>query len=85
MKLLIQLVFLFTSTILASTLTDLQSKLPQCSLECLVSGAAEHGCSAQDMTCMCTKIEPMIKTVSPCLVKAGCHLEDITGTFPSSS
>ncbi|CAM1501011.1 Fc.00g101730.m01.CDS01 [Cosmosporella sp. VM-42] len=75
--------FLTTALLLTTTLAsiaDLQAQLPKCSLDCLAKGAAEHGCRAQDIACQCSKMEAMIKTVSPCLVKAGCELQDITNT-----
>lgn len=65
----------------AFDLASLQKLLPECSLLCLADGVAKHNCSLVDFECQCNKIEPIIKTVAPCLVRAGCDLQNITSTF----
>ncbi|PHH85004.1 hypothetical protein CDD83_1045 [Cordyceps sp. RAO-2017] len=64
----------------AADLAALQKALPACSLVCLVQGVAEHGCAVADFACQCARLEPIIRTVAPCLVRAGCSLENITAT-----
>lgn len=60
---------------------SLRDRLPRCSLLCLADGVTRHNCSLADVECQCDKIEPIIKTVAPCLVQAGCDLQNITGEF----
>lgn len=63
----------------AADLATLQKTLPACSLGCLADGAAVHGCGLAQFTCQCARLEPIIRTVAPCLVKMGCSLENMTG------
>lgn len=63
----------------AIDLATLQRSLPACSLECLAKGVAVHGCGLAQFTCQCARLEPIIRTVAPCLVKMGCSLENMTG------
>lgn len=72
---------LFTTVTTAFDLASLQKLLPECSLLCLADGVMKHNCTLDDFECQCNNIEPIIKTVSPCLVKAGCTLQNITSTF----
>jgi hypothetical protein len=58
----------------------LQQQLPACSIECIEDGAAQHDCTVADLACQCKNMEPIIKTVSPCLVHDGCGLEEIART-----
>lgn len=69
---------LFALAVSAIDLLELQKKLPPCSLPCLIQGVSDNGCSIDDFACQCSKLEKIIKTVAPCLVKAGCGLENIT-------
>lgn len=55
-------------------LVALQKQLPAC-----VQGVTAHGCAITDFACQCSRLETLIKAVAPCLMKAGCRLEDITG------
>ncbi|KAF4511835.1 hypothetical protein G6O67_001043 [Ophiocordyceps sinensis] len=64
----------------AIDLATLQRSLPACSLECLAKGVAVHGCGLAQFTCQCARLEPIIRTVAPCLVKMGCSLENMTDT-----
>ena len=68
----------FVAAATAISLADLESQLPSCALLCLAQGVTAHNCQIDDFVCQCTRIEPIIKTVSPCLAKAGCSLENIT-------
>lgn len=72
------------ASVACSEISELQAKLPECSIQCLAEGAATHDCGVTDLECQCSKQEAITKTVSPCFVKAGCDLEDITGMFSSS-
>lgn len=81
------LVFLFAAlTACASSTTNITSlldNLPSCSVNCIVNGVAQDGCTITDLRCGCSKINELTKTVSPCLAKAGCTLEDMTRMLPS--
>lgn len=59
-------------------ITSLVGKLPPCSLECIINGVTQDGCSIDDLACGCSKINELTKTVSPCLAKAGCSLDEMT-------
>ncbi|UNI20873.1 hypothetical protein JDV02_006922 [Purpureocillium takamizusanense] len=81
MRLLVALLVpFFALAVSAISLLDLQKKLPPCSLVCLAQGVSDNHCSLDDFACQCSKLEKIIKTVAPCLVKAGCGLENITAT-----
>ncbi|KAJ6440253.1 CFEM domain-containing protein [Purpureocillium lavendulum] len=81
MRVLVALfVSLFALAASAIDLLELQKKLPECSIVCLAQGVANNSCSLDDFACQCHKLERIIKTVAPCLVKAGCDLENITST-----
>ncbi|KAH7011499.1 hypothetical protein EDB80DRAFT_837410 [Ilyonectria destructans] len=84
-------VLLFTATTLLATaaatnatdlaaLAQFQASLPKCAVKCLAIGAKEHGCETTDVECQCSQLESIIKTTSPCLVKAGCDLDEISDT-----
>lgn len=60
--------------------TDLLGKLPKCSLECVLKGATSQGCEITDLSCQCSHLEALSRTVAPCLVHAGCSLEDLIST-----
>ncbi|KND86358.1 hypothetical protein TOPH_09027 [Tolypocladium ophioglossoides CBS 100239] len=71
---------LFALAASAIDLATLQKEFPKCSLVCLVEGVHSNGCDIADFACQCSKLETIIKTVAPCLVKAGCDLENIIAT-----
>jgi hypothetical protein len=62
---------------IADEIPKLMAQYPSCALECLIDGAMQHGCSAIDYQCQCTKAIEITKTVSPCFVHAGCRLNEI--------
>ncbi|POR37232.1 Uncharacterized protein TPAR_02563 [Tolypocladium paradoxum] len=73
---------LFASVAAAAVdLAALQKEMPKCSLACLGDAVQSNGCSVMDFACQCSKLEAIMKTVAPCVVKARCDLENITGTF----
>ncbi|KAM0249503.1 hypothetical protein ACHAQJ_009051 [Trichoderma viride] len=59
-------------------ITSLIDKLPPCSLECIINGVTQDGCSPDDLACGCSKINELTKTVSPCMAKANCTLDEMT-------
>lgn len=75
------LVWLLATRTAALDPASLRERLPKCSLLCLADGVTRHNCSLADVECQCDNIEPIIKTVAPCLVQAGCDLQNITGGF----
>ncbi|KPM39047.1 hypothetical protein AK830_g7524 [Neonectria ditissima] len=70
---------LFFTTALAD-LASFRANLPKCAVKCLAAGAKEHGCAVTDFECQCSHLEAIINTTSPCLVNAGCKLDDISDT-----
>ncbi|KAF5127442.1 hypothetical protein E5D57_008374 [Metarhizium anisopliae] len=74
------LVWLLAARTAALDPASLRERLPRCSLLCLADGVTRHNCSLADVECQCDKIEPIIRTVAPCLVQAGCDLQNITAT-----
>jgi hypothetical protein len=77
------LAWLLIATVAAIDVLEVQKELPKCSLVCVVEGISQHNCTLDDFECQCNKIEDIVKTVSPCLVRAGCNLQNITGTSDS--
>ncbi|KAF7547289.1 hypothetical protein G7Z17_g7834 [Cylindrodendrum hubeiense] len=84
-----RLLLFFTTTALVATtaaatdlaaLAQFQANLPKCAVKCLAAGVKEHGCESTDVDCQCTHLEAIIQTTSPCLVKAGCDLDEISDT-----
>lgn len=70
----------------APNITSLVDKLPPCSLNCIIDGVTNDGCAVSDLACGCSKINDLTKTVSPCMAKAGCTLDEMTRTVcPFSS
>lgn len=83
MKTLVSLfVALSTAAAAASDFQDVVDQFPECSLECIVAGAEKFDCQVTDIECQCGKMEDITAEVAPCMVKAGCGFEDITGTQP---
>ncbi|KAG5990516.1 hypothetical protein E4U54_004089 [Claviceps lovelessii] len=62
------------------SLVEIQKLLPVCSLQCLAQQVLVHGCALDDLLCQCRRIEPIIRTVSPCLVEDGCSLRELIAT-----
>ncbi|KAL6905003.1 hypothetical protein GGI43DRAFT_381394 [Trichoderma evansii] len=76
-------VLLFAAALTVSATSDLNmtslvDKLPPCSLNCIIEGVTQDGCAITNLTCGCSKINDLTKTVSPCMAKAGCTLDEMT-------
>ncbi|KAL7933317.1 hypothetical protein V8C35DRAFT_305517 [Trichoderma chlorosporum] len=83
MKTLVHLVVLLFAALAACSssapnITSLLDSLPKCSIDCIVSGVTQDGCTLSDFSCGCSKINELTTIVSPCLAKANCTLEDMT-------
>ncbi|PNP57691.1 hypothetical protein THARTR1_02689 [Trichoderma harzianum] len=84
MKALVHILVFFFAALAACTssttgnITALLDSLPKCSVNCIVDGVAQDGCTLTDLSCGCSKINELTKIVSPCLAKANCSLEDMT-------
>ncbi|KAK7403221.1 hypothetical protein QQX98_011041 [Neonectria punicea] len=78
MILRLPLLFFFTTAL--ADLAQFQANLPKCAVKCVAAGAKEHGCAVTDFNCQCSHLEAIIQTTSPCLVKAGCSLDDLSET-----
>ncbi|KAG5916358.1 hypothetical protein E4U42_007688 [Claviceps africana] len=74
------LLALLVPTLDAIALTDIQRLLPGCALQCLAEQVLAHGCALDELVCHCRRIEPIIQGLAPCLVKAGCNLQELTAT-----
>lgn len=58
-------------------LDSVVSQLPQCALTCLDSTASSIGCSASDLTCLCSNSDKLISSIGPCiLLQSGCSSEE---------
>lgn len=62
----------------ASDVAELQNNLPKCAGACLATGAKQQGCTVLDIDCQCNHLQAIINSTSPCLVQAGCTLDDIS-------
>lgn len=60
---------------------ELQKQIPKCAIKCIANTAQDHGCNLLDLPCQCKKMQPIIQDVAPCVVKAGCGLDDIASKF----
>jgi hypothetical protein len=60
--------------------TDVLKLLPKCAIDCVLAGISANGCALDDFACQCSKLGEMTKTVSPCLVNAGCDLNELADT-----
>ncbi|KAM0432380.1 hypothetical protein ACHAPT_004923 [Fusarium lateritium] len=69
---------LVTSALALDSLSELMDKLPKCSIECLTNALSEHGCSLTDVQCACSNIQGIVESASPCLVLAGCELDELS-------
>ncbi|KAM6483429.1 hypothetical protein HDV62DRAFT_327852 [Trichoderma sp. SZMC 28011] len=85
MKALVHILVFFFAALAAcasssttGNITALLDSLPKCSINCIVDGVAQDGCTLTDLSCGCSKINELTKIVSPCLAKANCSLEDMT-------
>lgn len=64
-------------------LNSVVSQLPQCALTCLDSTASTIGCSASDLTCLCSNSQKLISSISPCiLLSSGCSSEEQSRKSP---
>lgn len=58
-------------------LDSVVSQLPQCAITCLDSTASSIGCSASDLTCLCSNSDKLISSIGPCiLLSSGCSSEE---------
>ena len=73
------LLALSAATTEAANFTEVASQLPECSLECIQKAAEKFDCQVVDLECQCGKMEEITDEVSPCMVTAGCGMEEITG------
>ncbi|KAI7776430.1 hypothetical protein LA080_005385 [Diaporthe eres] len=66
-----------TSTSSGGDLNSIVSQVPQCALTCLDSTATSIGCSASDLTCLCSKSDQLISSIGPCiLLQSQCSSEE---------
>lgn len=72
------LLLFLVSLVCAYDIGQILQKFPKCALDCVTAGAKEVGCGILDLTCECSKFEQLTKIVTPCLVHAGCKLEEVT-------
>lgn len=74
---------LVTSALAIDSLTELMDQLPKCSIECLTNALSEQGCSLTDVQCACSNVQAIVESASPCLIIAGCALDELSSTsFP---
>lgn len=64
-------------------LDSVVSQLPQCAITCLDSTASSIGCSASDLTCLCSNSDKLISSIGPCiLLSSGCSSEEQSRKLP---
>ncbi|KEY72043.1 hypothetical protein S7711_10333 [Stachybotrys chartarum IBT 7711] len=61
----------------AQSLADIQARLPVCSLQCLLTSATEFNCRIDDIACQCENAAGIEESVTPCLLQAGCTMEEL--------
>lgn len=72
------LLLFLVSLVYAYDIGKILQEFPKCALDCVTAGSKEVGCGVLDLTCECSKFEQLTKIVTPCLVHAGCKLEEVT-------
>ncbi|OAA58165.1 Extracellular membrane protein, CFEM domain protein [Cordyceps fumosorosea ARSEF 2679] len=61
-------------------LTAITAEVPQCALQCAVAGPGQAGCGLLDSECICARLPEISALGAPCMVKAGCKIDDIMKT-----
>lgn len=75
-----------TSTSSGGDLNSIVSQVPQCALTCLDSTASSIGCSASDLTCLCSKSDQLISSIGPCiLLQSKCSSEEQSRKCPTET
>lgn len=76
------LLAVFVAAALAGlNLTALTEAVPKCALGCAVAGPGQAGCGLLDMDCICARLPNISALGAPCMVKAGCKIDDIMSAF----
>ncbi|KAJ4317506.1 hypothetical protein N0V84_007334 [Fusarium piperis] len=74
---------LVTSALAVDSLTEIMNELPRCSIQCLTTALSERSCSATDVRCVCSNLQAIVQSASPCLVAAGCDLNELSNASSS--
>ncbi|KAJ3495383.1 hypothetical protein NLG97_g3441 [Lecanicillium saksenae] len=61
-------------------LTALTEQVPKCAIQCAMAGPGKAGCGLLDMECICARLPNISALGAPCMVEAGCKLDDIMKT-----
>lgn len=75
--------FLLIATFVAAALTAglnltaLTEAVPKCALGCAMAGPGQAGCGVLDADCICSRLPNISALGAPCMVKAGCNLDEI--------
>lgn len=60
-------------------LNSVVSQLPQCAITCLNSSATTIGCTASDLTCLCSKSDQLVTSIGTCIIfNSGCSSNEQT-------
>ncbi|KAJ6781337.1 hypothetical protein PWT90_03457 [Aphanocladium album] len=73
-------VFVATALTNGLNLTALTEQLPKCAIKCAMAGPGKAGCGPLDMDCICARLPNISALGAPCMVEAGCKLDDIMST-----
>lgn len=64
-------------------LNSVVSQLPQCAITCLDSSAPTIGCTASDLTCLCSKSDQLVTAIGSCILfNSGCSSEEQSRKSP---
>lgn len=77
MRILILLAVLVAAVTAGLNLTALTEAVPKCALQCAMAGPGQAGCGLLDMDCICARLPNISALGAPCMVKAGCKIDDI--------
>ncbi|TQV91238.1 CFEMdomain-containing protein [Cordyceps javanica] len=61
-------------------LTAITAEVPACAIQCAVAGPVQAGCGLLDSECICARLPNISALGAPCMVKAGCKIDDIMKT-----
>lgn len=76
--------FILLAVFVAAVLTDaglnltaLTEEVPKCAIGCAMAGPGKAGCGLLDMECICARLPNISALGAPCMVEAGCKIDDI--------
>ncbi|ATY67362.1 Extracellular membrane CFEM domain [Cordyceps militaris] len=80
MRFLLLLLAIATAVLAELNLTAITAQVPPCAIQCAVAGPGQAGCGLLDSECICARLPNISALGAPCMVQAGCKIDDIMKT-----